>query len=78
MESEYESLSVVFKLKPDRVLDIALAEEADKNRRMPLIRALQINDQIEAFLENPYYRIKGGKIIRDDKTGLNPGFSPFR
>jgi hypothetical protein len=45
---------------------------------MPLIRALQINDQIEAFLENPYYRIKDGKIIWDDKTGLNPGFSPFR
>ncbi len=57
MEYDYEALSVIFKLKPDRILDIALAEEADRRRRIPVIHGLQINDQIETFLENPDYNI---------------------
>jgi hypothetical protein len=77
MASEYEPLSVIFKLKPDRILDIALAEEADRKRRLPLIRALQVNDRVKTFLENPYYRIKDGGLIWDDKTRLNSGFSPL-
>jgi len=62
---EYDILNKI--LNPDRILDIALAEKAEREeeikKRKILIRATQINDFVETLLANPNYKIINRTLI---------------
>jgi len=57
---EYDVLQGI--LKPDRLLDLWEADEAERTRRIPIVRATQVNDAVETILEHPEYIIRRGVL----------------